>query len=200
MPDPVLHLLAGPNGAGKSTLFQRVIGPVTHLKFVNADELAAQHWPDGPEAHAYEASQLAASVRKALLGERASFVTETVFSHSSKLTLVEDAKAAGYLVHLHVVVIPAGLAVARVADRVGRGGHSVPEGKIRERYERLWAIVAPAVAAADRATVYDNSRAATPLKVVAEFFNGAVSGTADWPAWTPAELRALTLELSTAPA
>jgi predicted ABC-type ATPase len=192
MPDPVLHLLAGPNGAGKSTLFQRVIGPVTHLPFVNADELAARHWPAAPEAHAYEASQLAAATRQALLDDRCSFVTETVFSHRSKLTLVEDAVAAGYLVHLHIVIIPVSLAVARVAHRAGRGGHTVPENKVRERYERLWAIVVPAVAIADRTTVYDNSRAATPLRVVAEFFNGTVLGTADWPVWTPAELRALT--------
>ena len=40
MADPVLHLRAGPNGAGKSTLFRRVIGPITNLQFVNADELA----------------------------------------------------------------------------------------------------------------------------------------------------------------
>jgi predicted ABC-type ATPase len=53
-------------------------------------------------------------------------------------------------------------------------------------------MVASAVAVADRATVYDNSRAATPLEVVAEFVNGAASGTAEWPAWTPAELRAFT--------
>lgn len=191
MPDPVLHLLAGPNGAGKSTLFQRVIGPVTHLPFVNADELAARHWPDDPEAHGYEASQLAASEREELVGRRVSFATETVFSHHSKLELVERARAAGYIVYLHVVVVPVELALARVADRVTRGGHGVPVDKVRHRYGRLWSIVAPAVAASDRATVYDNSRAATPFRIIAEFFNGAALGTADWPPWTPLELRGL---------
>lgn len=191
MPDPILHLLAGPNGAGKSTLFQQVIGPVTNLQFVNADELAARHWPEDPEVHAYQASQLAASARQELLGGRVSFVTETVFSHRSKLQLVEDAKVAGYIVHLHVVVIPVDLALARVADRVARGGHRVPESKVRQRYDRLWAILAPAVAAADRTTVYDNSRAATPFRVVTEFFKGAALGTTGWPAWTPPELLAL---------
>ncbi len=59
-----------------------------------------------------------------------------------------------------------------------------------QRYKRLWAIVAPAVAAADRATAYDNSRAATPFRVVAELFNATAVGTTDWPARMPAELRA----------
>ena len=189
MADPVLHLLAGPNGAGKSTLFRRVIGPITNLQFVNADELAVRHWPSDPEVHGYEASQIAASVRQELLGGRISFVTETVFSHDSKLELVEAARAVGYIVHLHVVVIPVDLAVARVADRVARGGHRVPEDKVRQRYERLWGIVAQAVVAADRATVYDNSRADTPFVVVAEFFSGTVAADAAWPVWAPLELR-----------
>jgi predicted ABC-type ATPase len=115
-----------------------------------------------------------------------------VLSHRSTLTLVEDAVAAGYLVHLHLVIIPVSLTVVRVAHRAGRGGHTVPENKVRGRFERLWAVVVPAVAIADRATVYDNSRAATPLRVGAECFNGTILGTADWPVWTPAERRALT--------
>lgn len=40
MPTPVVVVLAGPNGAGKTTLFERVLAPVMHLEFVNADRLA----------------------------------------------------------------------------------------------------------------------------------------------------------------
>lgn len=191
MADPVLHLLAGPNGSGRSTLFDRVVGPVTHLRFVNADQLAAERWPDDAEAHAYEASRLAADAREALLARRESVVTETVFSHPSKLSLVDDARAAGYIVALHVVVVPVELSVARVADRVARGGHSVPEVKVRERYTRLWPLVASALGRADRATVYDNSRAAVPFRLVAEFFNGAPLTAPAWPEWVPSELRTL---------
>lgn len=160
MADPVLHLLAGPNGSGKSTLYERVVGPVTHLRFVNADQLAAERWPDVAEAHAYEAAALAADAREKLLARRESFVTETVFPHPSKLSLVSDARAAGYIVNLHVDVVPLELSVARVADRVARGGHSVPEMKVRERYARLRPLVASAVRQDDRETVYDNSLAA----------------------------------------
>ena len=49
MGDPVLHLVAGPNGAGKTTFHDRVLAPATSLPFVNADHLAARHWP-GDEA------------------------------------------------------------------------------------------------------------------------------------------------------
>lgn len=192
MTDPVLHVVVGPNGAGKSTLYERVIGPVTALEFVNADLIAAREWPDDAAVHAYDASRMAAARRDELLGARASFVTETVFSHESKVALVRAATAAGYLVTLHVVLVPEDLAVARVANRVDNGGHHVPEEKVRSRYARLWAFVAEAIAVVDEATVYDNSSASQPFRVVASFEHGvAVSGPA-WPRWTPKALRAAT--------
>ena len=188
-PDPVLHLVAGPNGAGKTTLATRVIAPVTHLPFINADVIAAQRWPDDQVEHAYDASRVAAEQRKELIGARASFITETVFSHPSKLALIRDAQAAGYQVMLHVVLVPEGLTVARVGDRVRRGGHTVPEDKIRERYQRLWVLVAEARALAERTYIYDNSRAATPLRLVASYERGELVGSTDWPAWTPDALK-----------
>ena len=189
MADPVLHLLAGPNGSGKSELFAAVIGPVTHLEFVNADEIAASRWPGDAEARSYDAARLAAERRSELLAARTSFATETVFSHPSKLELVRDARAAGDLVTLHVLVVPVDLAVARVATRAALGGHDVPEEKIRARFERLWPIVASAIAVADSALVYDNSRAKPAFRLVATFDHGTLIGRSDWPSWTPPPLR-----------
>lgn len=188
MSTPVLHVLAGPNGSGKSTFAHRVLMPVTHLPFVNADELAAQHWPGNALAHAYEASALAARLRAEYLQRRTSFLTETVFSHPSKVELVRVAAGAGYLVHLHVMLLPLSVTEQRVGYRVGGGGHAVPAVKIRERYARLWALVAQARGIADRATFYDNSRAAAAFRVVARYERGQPSGRPDWPAWTPTEL------------
>lgn len=90
---------------------------------------------------------------------------------------------------LHVVLIPEELAVARVADRVANGGHDVPEDKVRGRFGRLWRHLRDAIAVADEAYVYDNTRAAEPFRRVAAFVDGHVVGTPDWPAWTPADLR-----------
>ncbi|MCW2543557.1 MAG: hypothetical protein JWM40_1109 [Frankiales bacterium] len=191
MSDPVLHLIVGPNGAGKTTFFERVLQTVTHLPFVNADVIAAARWPTEQAARSYEAAQLAATERAQLIGQRRSFAAETVFSHSSKLDLLGDAKEAGYLVTLHVVLIPVELAVARVPSRVAHGGHAVPEDKIRSRYERLWANVVAAIALVDEANVYDNSRARQPFRVVARFRSGRATKPPAWPEWTPEELGAI---------
>jgi predicted ABC-type ATPase len=188
---PVLHVLAGPNGAGKSTFVDRILLPSTGLSFVNADENAPREWPGDPTGHGYEASRLAAAERSRLLGARTSFVTETVFSHPSKVELVRRAAAYGYLVNLHVILVPVELSVARVSERVRRGGHAVPGDKIRQRHARVWALVARAVDDADRTVFYDNSRAARPFREVARYEAGRLVEEAPWPAWTPAELRAL---------
>jgi predicted ABC-type ATPase len=189
MADPVLHLLAGPNGAGKSTLYETVVGRATHLEFVNADVIAAARWPEDPSGRSYEAARVAADRRRELFGQRRSFVTETVFSHESKLELVRAAMTAGYLVTLHVVMVPEELAVARVSSRAAAGGHAVPEEKIRARYRRLWPLIAEAIGVVDSAIGYDNTRAKPAFRVVATFERGSAISVSGWPRWTPKQLR-----------
>lgn len=189
MTDPVVLLLVGPNGAGKTTLYDRVLGPATRLPFVNADLIAKDRWPGEEEQHGWAASIAAAEVRDALIAHRESFITETVFSHPSKVELVSQLIDAGYRVHLHVVIVPEKLAVARVVNRIDNGGHAVPETKVRERFARLWPLVATAITLAHETTVYDNSNAAQPYRLVALFISGRSFGTVSWPSWAPPELR-----------
>ena len=181
---PVLHLLVGPNGAGKTTLFERVLGPVTRLPFINADVLAKAHWPGDEEAHGHEAAALAAQARQAAMAQGLSFIGETVFSHPSKLQLIRDARGAGYIVHLHAILVPEDLSVERVRLRHQQGGHSVPEDRIRERYRRLWPLVGQAIGLAQSARVYDNALAARPYRVVATYEHGRLIGPADFPPWS----------------
>lgn len=191
MSTPVLHVLAGPNGSGKSTFAREVLAPITHLPFVNADEIAEQRWPGQAEQHAYDASAAAAKARDQAIADRRSLIAETVFSHPSKVDLVARAVAAGYLVELHVMLVPEELAVARVSHRVALGGHTVPEDKVRQRYRRLWELVARARSIADRVTFYDNTTSAKPFRPVALYERGRLVGTPVWPAWTPLEITAL---------
>lgn len=191
MTSPVLHLVAGSNGAGKTTLAQKVLLPATHLPFINADLIAEGLWPGDRDAQskgALDVSQIATERREFLIRRGASFVTETVFSHSSKVAVVTQAQARGFTVTLHVVLVPEDLAVARVAHRVQFGGHQVPEVKIRERYQRLFPLVAQALRAADWGVVYDNSSLDKPFREVAQFRYGHGVGKHRWPEWAPAAL------------
>ncbi len=180
-----LDLVVGPNGAGKSTFVELTLAPLLPGSvFVNADEIAKHRWPADPSAHAYEAARIAAETRTRLIELRRSFIAETVFSHPSKLELIDIAHAAGYTVVLHVLLVPEELAVQRVKHRVNAGGHDVPEDKIRQRFQRLWALVVTAITRCDSATVFDNSALKGP-RIVAQMSGGHLIGESTWPAWVP---------------
>lgn len=184
-----LDLVVGPHGSGKSTFVELILAPCRPgVPFVNADIIAAARWPTDAATHAYEAARIAAQTRESLIQSGEPFIAETVFSHPSKLDLIALAKQAGYTVAMHVLLVPEDLAVRRVGCRVMAGGHPVPEAKIRERYARLWSLVALAIVSTDTAHVYDNSQIDGPREV-ASFAGGFPDGPCTWPGWAP---RALT--------
>jgi predicted ABC-type ATPase len=63
------------------------------------------------------------------------------------------------------------------------------QNKIRERYHRLWALVAEAITRCEQATVYDNSGIKGP-RIVAQMSEGVIVGSPTWPHWTPQGLTA----------
>jgi predicted ABC-type ATPase len=184
-----LDLVAGPNGAGKTTFVTRTLAHQLPpgIAFVNADQIARSVWPDDPDAHAYEAAQIAQDTRDRLIDTGRSFIAETVFSHPSKLKLIDEAKAHGFIVVLHVLMVPSvDTSIARVARRAAAGGHDVPDRKVRDRWERVWPLLAQAALQADEANIYDNS-AHHAVQIVKVNLGQVTS--ARWPDWTPPALR-----------
>lgn len=158
---PVFHLLAGPNGAGKSTLYRAQVsngGIGKTLEFVNADLYEQSHlqYIADLQKRSEAARDWADSRREALLNTRTSFVSETVFSHESKLALITQAQDMGFDVVLYVVSLddPQRL-LGRVSQRVREGGHNVPAQRILERYPRTMANLKKAVRLSDLAFLYD---------------------------------------------
>lgn len=161
MSTPVFHLLAGPNGAGKSTLYRALAdsGAIDGaLEFVNADLHEGEHLQHiaDLQKRSEAARDWADGRRDALLRAGAGFVSETVFSHESKLDLISQAQSLGYQVVLYVVAVgdPKRL-LARVRQRVQEGGHNVPAKRILARYPRTMANLRKAVRLVDLAFVYD---------------------------------------------
>jgi predicted ABC-type ATPase len=159
---PIFYLLAGPNGAGKSTLYKalKAAGKIAaNAEFVNADLHEAahlQHIAD-PARRSEAARAWADTRREQLLARGQSFVSETVFSHESKLSLIQAAQAQGFFVLLMVVALdqPERL-IARVSQRVREGGHSVPAERILARYPRTLVLLTKAVRQADAALLFDS--------------------------------------------
>ena len=194
---PTLLVIAGPNGSGKSTLRRWLEAQGIALPdHIDPDEIASSL--DGEDTQrTREAQRIADERRGRFLSEGRSFSFETVLSHPSKIAFMREARAAGYCIILYYVAIADPLVnVARVADRVAKGGHAVPEEKIRSRYQRSMSLLAEAARAADRAYVFDNSGLGGERCLSAVIEGGDLSTVAsDPPDWVSKFLIApLTIE------
>ena len=93
-----------------------------------------------------------------LILDRKDFVYETTLSGNQALNLMRKAKDAKYEIGLiFVILASADLHVLRVADRVTKGGHSIPEEVIRRRYEGALSKLANAISIADATAIFDNT-------------------------------------------
>lgn len=171
--NPTMIVLAGPNGAGKSTLYQARVSSSFAGPFINADIIQRDELRDPSPEASYQAAQIATSRRTECLVQGRDFVTETVFSHPSKLELIDEARASGFtVIVMHVGVDTPELSVARVVARVEEGGHIVPEEKIRTRYARGAPLIRAAIFKADRGMVFDNSSLNNPPNHCLTFSDG----------------------------
>ena len=94
-----------------------------------------------------------------LLDRKHKFTFETVFSHPSKLALMQRARDLGYKVYLHYVgTEDPSINVQRVQEiRVKEGGHNVPKDKIIDRYYRSMDQLRAAIDLAYHTFLWDNS-------------------------------------------
>ncbi|MGD0897184.1 MAG: zeta toxin family protein [Thermoguttaceae bacterium] len=133
---PHLVLLAGPNGSGKTTIAPKLLkGKLGVSEFVNADLIAGGLSVFDPELAAMSAGRVMLARLKELAARRTDFAFETTLASRSFAPWIAELMDSGYRFHLLFLWLASDdLAVARVADRVRMGGHSVPEATIRRRY------------------------------------------------------------------
>jgi predicted ABC-type ATPase len=135
--NPTLCILGGCNGAGKTTLARELLPRLGLMRFLNADEMARGLSPLDPSLSAFRAGRLLLEEARSLIAAKASFAIESTLSGKTLVALIREAKARGYRILLHYIVIgSATQAVARVALRVRLGGHHVPEDDVRRRFDR----------------------------------------------------------------
>jgi predicted ABC-type ATPase len=178
-------VLAGPNGAGKSTSAPYLLKDALAVdEFVNADTIAQGLSAYRPDAAAVTAGRIMLERLRVLAGSSRDFAFETTLAGRSHARWLRELQVAGYRTHLIFLSLPsADLAVARVADRVRRGGHDVPDPVIRRRFvaglRNLFSVYIQVV---DAWTIYDNADVVSPRLVASRAF-GADTIVADAEAW-----------------
>ena len=163
-----LYIISGCNGAGKTTASYTVLPEILNCReFVNADEIARGLSPFNPGSVAIEAGKLMLQRIEELLKRNETFSIETTLATRSYVNLVKQAQEQGYSIRLLFFWLSTPeLAVKRVAERVSKGGHDIPQDIIRRRYvagiNNLFKLFMPIV---NYWAIFDNSE--TPRRKVA---------------------------------
>lgn len=166
---PNLYIISGCNGAGKTTASYAILPEILDCKeFVNADNIAAGISPFNVTAVAMEAGRIMLTRIDELLDRGVDFAIETTLSTRSYKSLVERAKRLDYNVTLLYFWLSSPLvAIERVAIRVAKGGHYIPDETVERRYYRglknLFDIYIPIC---DHWAVVNSM--GHPLKIIAE--------------------------------
>jgi predicted ABC-type ATPase len=136
-------------------------------EYFNPDEAARRILSANPSVSPEQANSAAWNEGKRLLeraiDERCNFAFETTLGGHTIVALLRKALAAEIEVRVWYVVLDSPeLHIARVLSRVERGGHDIPEAKIRERYARSrWNLI-QLLPKLTEVIVYDNSEEADP--------------------------------------
>ncbi len=180
---PRVVILGGINGAGKTTASRAVLQDVLQIPtFVNADAIARGLNGLNPEAESFRAGRLMLQEMHCLVESRADFAFETTLSARTYAVWLKTLCVLGYETYLFYYWLDSPeLAIRRVAHRVKRGGHHVPDEDIRLRYARsVRNFVELYRPVADHWEVYDNTTGAPKLLGMGEWGEEDIDNEYDW--------------------
>lgn len=163
---PRIYVLAGTNGAGKSSIGGAIFRE-KGANYFNPDEAARRILSANPSTSQEDANIAAWNEGRRLLeraiDERRDFAFETTLGGQTIANLLQKAASSGIEVRVWYVGLRSlELHIARVRARVRKGGHDIPEEKIRERYIRSrWNLI-QLLPRLTELRVYDNSAEGDP--------------------------------------
>lgn len=160
-----IFVLAGCNGAGKSSIGGQAF-EAAGIACFNPDLAAreamalasAQGRPmTSQDANAWAWNEGVARLRRAI-AERGNYALETTLGGDTIVDLLLEAAEAGLAVNVWFVGLDTvELHVARVRQRVTRGGHDIPRADIERRFVRSRLNLIRLLPRASQVVVYDNS-------------------------------------------
>lgn len=161
------------------------------VEYFNPDEAARLILSTNPGITQVEANSAAWQEGRRLLeraiAERCNFAFETTLGGNTITAMLQRALLSGIEVRIWYMGLSSPeLHIARVRSRVEKGGHDVPEARIRDRYDRGRLNLIHLLPKLTELRVYDNSEEADPhtgvapeTKLVLHLVRGKVVSSCD---------------------
>lgn len=191
MSRPQFLLVGGPNGAGKSTLTASIRKRLSSVQIIDPDFIAKEI--TGSFA-AVDQEQIAAGKKALLMVKRCiddgrSFIVESTISGSTYIKYAKQAAQDGFrTTFIYVALNSPELSAARVAKRIGLGGHAVPREDIVRRYPRSLANLKVHIKTFESAHILDNSHE-EGYQLICDYRNGMIHKASKFiPEWIRAYL------------
>ena len=162
----IYTIIGGVNGTGKSSLTGVLKTQTTDLGvIVDVDKITAQIG-----GSAIQGGKIALERISECLGKGVSFTQETTLSGRKTELTAAQAKEHGYYVRLYYVGLDTPEeCLARIENRVKRGGHDIREQDVMRRFAGRWEAVSKVLPYCDEARFFDNDNG---FEEVAEYRNG----------------------------
>lgn len=158
-------IIGGVNGTGKSSLTGVLKAETKDLgTIIDVDKLNIKY------GSPLEGGKAAVKLIDDCISKGISFTQETTLSGHKTAATVQKAGDNGYFVRLYYVGLSSvEESIKRIANRVQKGGHHIPENDVHRRFNSRYDDILAVLPYCNEAVFYDNENGFT---VVAEYRNG----------------------------
>lgn len=171
-------LIAGLDGTGKSSLRGVLEGQGTPLgHIIDADAIAKENNYDNIRA----GKQAIAEIQYCL-DNNISFTQETTLAgHRTERTL-KQARKQGYFITMYYIGLGSKEeSILRIANRVRKGGHNIPQADVIRRYEKRVDSLRNVIPLCDKVVFYDNENGFVKVaEIVNNKFNYTNGNRPEW--------------------
>ena len=177
-------IIGGVNGVGRSSFTGILKERCTDLgTIIDVDKITAELGGNALAGGKAALTKIKECIRKGV-----SFTQETPLSEWHTEATAKEVVEKGYRVRMYYIGLDsAAESIARIANRVSRGGHDIPSSDVERRFASRWEAVAKVLPYCDEAEFYDNDNG---FQLVAEYRNGELRTVGSLvPGWLK-ELRA----------